>query len=45
MLFRSAVDEETAGHLQEELSLLFNGKDVEMYDGGQPFYYYIVSVE
>lgn len=45
LYYGEAVDEETAGHLQEELSLLFNGKDVEMYDGGQPFYYYIVSVE
>ncbi|MBS4030947.1 MAG: DAK2 domain-containing protein [Clostridiales bacterium] len=45
LYYGEAVDKETAGRLQEELFLLFNGKDVEMYEGGQPFYYYIVSVE
>lgn len=40
-----AVDAESAGALQAELSLLFSGKDVEFYEGGQPFYYYIISVE
>jgi DAK2 domain fusion protein YloV len=45
LYYGEAIDEETSSHLQEELSVLFNGKDVEMYEGGQPFYYYIVSVE
>ncbi len=45
LYYGEAVDNETAGRLQEELSLLFNGKDVEIYEGSQPFYYYIVSVE
>ncbi|MDW7651045.1 MAG: DAK2 domain-containing protein [Bacillota bacterium] len=40
-----AVDSEEASALQEELSLLFAGKDVELYEGDQPFYYYIISVE
>ncbi|EEG77199.1 DAK2 domain-containing protein [Dethiobacter alkaliphilus] len=45
LYYGESVDEEDAGRLQKELSLLFNGKDVELYEGGQPFYYYIVSVE
>jgi DAK2 domain fusion protein YloV len=40
-----AVDVESAGALKEELSLLFAGKEVELYQGDQPFYYYIISVE
>lgn len=40
-----AVDGEAAALLRDELTLMFNGKEVELYDGGQPFYYYIISVE
>jgi uncharacterized protein len=39
------VDGVTAGKLQEELSTLFQGREVELYEGGQPLYYYIISVE
>ena len=39
------VDEEMASAMQDELSLLYDSKDVELYEGGQPFYYYIISVE
>jgi uncharacterized protein len=45
LYYGEAVDEETAGALADELSLLFDGRDVELYQGGQPFYYYIISVE
>ena len=40
-----SVDDEMGSAMQNELSLLFDGKDVELYEGGQPFYYYIISVE
>ncbi len=39
------VDSETAAALREELTGLFAGRDIEMYKGGQPLYYYIISVE
>jgi DAK2 domain fusion protein YloV len=45
LYYGEAVDEDSSAALAEELSVLFNGKDVERYQGGQPFYYYIVSVE
>ena len=45
LYYGEAVNEEEACCLREELSLLFNGMDVELYEGGQPFYFYIVSVE
>ena len=40
-----AVDPETAGKFADELAMLFNGKEVELYEGDQPFYYYIISLE
>lgn len=40
-----AVDEDTAASLQNELTTLFSNYDVEIYQGNQPFYYYILSVE
>jgi uncharacterized protein len=45
LYYGESVDEETASALTEELAALFAGKDVELYQGGQPFYYYIISVE
>jgi len=39
------VDSVTAGLLQGELSSLFSDREVELYAGGQPLYYYIISVE
>jgi len=39
------VDEESAAGLAEELSRRFTRSEVEVHSGGQPLYYYIVSVE
>ncbi|MDD3794836.1 MAG: DAK2 domain-containing protein [Lachnospiraceae bacterium] len=39
------VKEEDAGVLAEELEALFPDCDVEVNPGGQPIYYYIISVE
>ena len=40
-----AVPAEDAAELQAELATIFANCDVELYDGNQPFYYYIISVE
>ena len=40
-----AVDEAAAAGLQEELTSHFSDYDVEVYQGKQPHYYYIISVE
>ncbi len=39
------VPEEVAGELAAELRKRFSRSEVEVHDGGQPLYYYIVSVE
>jgi DAK2 domain fusion protein YloV len=39
------IDEETANALGEEVMALYSGCDVEIYSGGQPIYYYVISVE
>ncbi len=39
------IDEETANALGEEIMALYSGCDVEIYSGGQPIYYYVISVE
>ncbi|MDD4692109.1 DAK2 domain-containing protein [Eubacterium aggregans] len=43
--FGHEVDEETAESLAEALEADFSDCDIEVNDGGQPLYYYIVSVE
>ncbi|MGL4283015.1 MAG: DAK2 domain-containing protein, partial [Eubacterium aggregans] len=43
--FGHEVDEETAESLAESLEADFSDCDIEVNDGGQPLYYYIVSVE
>ena len=39
------VSEEDAEHLEERLSELYPDFDIEIHNGGQPIYYYVVSVE
>ena len=39
------IDEETANKLGNEIMELYSGCDVEIYSGGQPIYYYVISVE
>ena len=39
------VSEEQAEKLRERLEEQFDGADVELHNGGQPLYYYILSVE
>ena len=39
------ISEEDANKLGEELSEIYTDADVEVYHGGQPLYYYIISVE
>ena len=39
------IDEETANILGNESMELYSGCDVEIYSGGQPIYYYVISVE
>ena len=39
------IDEETANQLGNEIMELYSGCDVEIYSGGQPIYYYVISVE
>ena len=39
------IDEETANALGNEIIELYSGCDVEIYSGGQPIYYYVISVE
>ena len=39
------VDEEKANELGEKVSEMFPDCDVEVHFGGQPIYYYVVSVE
>ena len=39
------VQEEDAEHLAEEIADLYPDADVDMHSGGQPIYYYVLSVE
>ncbi|MCR5268318.1 MAG: DAK2 domain-containing protein [Lachnospiraceae bacterium] len=39
------VDEEIAGDFMNEVEAAFPDCDVEMHSGGQPIYYYVISVE
>ena len=39
------IDEETANALGNEIMELYSDCDVEIYSGGQPIYYYVISVE
>ena len=43
--YGSDVTEENAQTLTDELAELFQDCDVEMHRGGQPLYYYLISVE
>lgn len=43
--YGSDVSEEAAQHLTDELAGIFHDCDVEMHRGGQPLYYYLISVE
>lgn len=45
VFYGSDVDAETAEALQEELEETYSDCDVVMHSGGQPLYYYILSVE
>lgn len=39
------IDEETANSLKDSLEELYSDCDIELHYGGQPIYYYVVSVE
>lgn len=39
------IEEKEADKLKGKIKEAFSGAEVEVYQGGQPFYYYIVSVE
>jgi len=43
--FGADVDEDTAARFRDRVESEFTNCDVEMQFGGQPVYYYIVSVE
>ena len=43
--FGDEVDEEIAGDFFVEVQNAFPDCDVEMHSGGQPIYYYVISVE
>jgi len=43
--YGSDVTPEAAQHLTDELADIFHDCDVEMHRGGQPLYYYLISVE
>ena len=43
--YGSDVEEERANALGGEIMELYSGCDVEIYSGGQPIYYYVISVE
>lgn len=45
VFYGSDVSKETAEELSEELEELYDDCDIVMHAGGQPLYYYIVSVE
>ncbi len=43
--FGTEIDEETAGALETKIGEKYSDLDLEIQSGGQPIYYYIVSVE
>ena len=43
--YGSDVQEEAAGQLRKELEEAYPGCDIELQYGGQPIYYYVISVE
>lgn len=43
--YGSDIDETTANTLGNEIMEFYSGCDVEIYSGGQPIYYYVISVE
>ncbi len=43
--YGSEVEEEIAGDLAAEVEALYPSCDIEVHSGGQPIYYYIISVE
>jgi DAK2 domain fusion protein YloV len=45
LYYGEPVDADTAGLLRDELAAIYSDRDVELYEGGQPLYYYIISVE
>lgn len=45
LYYGAGITEEEAGNLGEELMKLYPNVDVEVHYGGQPIYYYVLSVE
>ncbi|WP_066072329.1 DAK2 domain-containing protein [Alkalithermobacter thermoalcaliphilus] len=45
LFYGEDIDEETANELQDILQEKYDELDIELYYGGQPLYYYIISVE
>lgn len=45
LFYGEDVSEEEANNLRDELEEKFDDIDVELYYGGQPLYYYLISVE
>ena len=45
LYYGSEVEEAEAQKLADALAKKYKGLDVELYQGGQPIYYYILSVE
>ena len=45
LYYGSEVNEEQANKLKEKIEERFDDMEIEMYKGGQPVYYYIISVE
>lgn len=45
IFYGSDTTEEEANEILEELTVKYKDMDIELYHGGQPLYYYIISVE
>lgn len=45
IFYGSEVTEESAGKLLESLSGSFSDLEFEIHSGGQPYYYYLISIE
>ena len=45
ILYGSDVTDEAAEALQKQVAAKFSNLDVNLINGGQPVYYYIISVE
>ena len=43
--YGDGISEETANELKEAVEEKFGDCEIEMYEGGQPVYYYLLSVE